>query len=266
MLKLNGQIALVTGASSGIGKATALALGAAGADVVVNHLGQAPHAEEVVQTIRSHGQRAIHIEADVSSEAQVEAMFANAVDELGAIDLLVNNAGIQRDAKLVDMTLDQWNQVLSVNLTGQFLCCRAAAQHFLAREPRPAVSKARGSIVCISSVHQRIPWAGHVNYAASKGGVMLMMQTLAQELAPLHIRVNAVAPGAIQTNINRSSWDDPKALESLLKLVPRNRIGLPDDIARAVVWLASDESDYCQGITLFVDGGMVLYPGFATGG
>jgi len=266
MIRLNGQIALVTGASSGIGKATALALGAAGADVVVNYIGQDTEAEAVVDAIRAHGRRAICIQADVSNESQVEAMFEQAVGELGAIDLLVNNAGIQRDANLVDMTLDQWNKVISVNLTGQFLCSRAAVRHFLGRDPRPEVSKARGSIVCMSSVHQQIPWAGHVNYAASKGGIMLMMQTLAQELAPLDIRVNGIAPGAIKTNINRDSWYDAKALESLLHLVPRNRIGVPDDIARAVVWLASDESDYCQGITLFVDGGMTLYPGFATGG
>jgi glucose 1-dehydrogenase len=266
MIRLNGQIALVTGASSGIGKATALALGAAGADVVVNYIGGDDEAEAVVEAIRAHGQRAIHIMADVSDEAQVEAMFKQAIDELGAIDLLVNNAGIQRDSNLIDMTLDQWNQVMSVNLTGQFLCSRAAVRHFLDRGPRPEVSKARGSIVCMSSVHQQIPWAGHANYAASKGGIMLFMQTLAQELAPQGIRVNGIAPGAIKTNINRDSWYDAAALESLLRLVPQNRIGVPDDVARAVVWLASDYSDYCQGITLFVDGGMALYPGFAAGG
>ena len=266
MPTLNGQVVLITGASSGIGKATAHAIAAAGADVVVNYVGQAAGAEEVVGSIRALGRRAIHIEADVSNERAVESMFAQAIEELGAIDVLVNNAGIQRDANLVDMTLAQWDQVLSVNLTGQFLCARAAVRHFLAREPRPEVSKARGKIICMSSVHERIPWAGHVNYAASKGGAMLFTKSLAQELAHENIRINSIAPGAIETNINRSSWEDPGAREALLKLVPQNRIGVPDDIARAVVWLASDESDYCQGISLFVDGGMTLYPGFTTGG
>ena len=263
---LKGQQALVTGANSGIGEATARALAAAGATVVVNYVTHAPAAQKVVNDIKASGGEAIAIEADVSNEAQVEAMFAEMFKQLGTIDILVNNAGMQRDAALVEMTLEQWNAVLGVNLTGQFLCARATAREFIRRGVRPTISRAAGKIICMSSVHQMIPWAGHVNYATSKGGIMQLMKTMAQELAPHKIRVNGIAPGAIETPINRSAWDSPAAKARLLKLIPYGRVGLPEDIAKAAVWLASDESDYVHGTTLFVDGGMTLFPGFATGG
>jgi glucose 1-dehydrogenase len=263
---LAGQRALVTGANSGIGEGVAIALGQAGADVVVNYVAGDESANAVVDKIKSFGVRAIALEADVSSEDQVGAMFERAVAEFGTLDILVNNAGLQRDSAFVDMTLDQWNTVIGVNLTGQFLCSRAAAREFLRRGPVPAVSKATGKIICMSSVHQVIPWAGHANYASSKGGIKLLMESLAQELAPKGIRVNGIAPGAIQTPINTSAWNTPEALKSLLTLIPYGRIGLPEDIAKAAVWLASDESDYVVGSTLFVDGGMTLYPGFSTNG
>lgn len=263
---LEGQVALITGSSSGIGRGTALAMAAAGADVVVNFVGNQSSAEEVVAAVEGLGRRAIAVQADVSVEAEVEAMFARAIDEFGAIDTLVNNAGIQRDAAFVDMTVEQWNQVLSVNLTGQFLCARAAVRHFLGRESRPQVSKARGKIICVSSVHEVVPWAGHVNYAASKGGVMLMMKSLAQEVAPLNIRVNGIAPGAIRTAINQEVWGTPEALEALLTRIPQGRIGEVEDIGQVVVFLASNASDYVHGVSLLVDGGMALYPSFANGG
>jgi glucose 1-dehydrogenase len=263
---LSGQKALVTGANSGIGKATAIALGRAGADVVVNYVAGREDAEAVVKEIESFGVRALAIEADVSAEDQVEAMFAQTVSEFGTLDVLVANAGLQRDAAITEMTLEQWHKVLEVNLTGQFLCARAAAKEFLRRGLVPEVSRSVGKIVCMSSVHQIIPWSGHVNYASSKGGVLMMMQTLAQELAPRGIRVNAVAPGAIKTPINRSAWDTPDAEAALLTLIPYRRVGDPEDIANAVTVLASDLMDYVVGTTLFVDGGMTLFPGFATGG
>jgi glucose 1-dehydrogenase len=263
---LAGQKALVTGASSGIGFATAVALGQAGADVVVNYISHEAEAEEAVGHIRRAGARSFSHRADVSREDEVRAMFRRTVDELGTLDVLVNNAGIQRDAPFHQMTLDQWNGVLEVNLTGQFLCAREAVQEFRRRGVVPAVSCAAGKIICISSVHEVIPWAGHANYAASKGGVMLMMKSLAQEVAPLRIRVNSIAPGAIRTPINAAAWKTPQAREELMKLVPYQRIGESGDIARAAVWLASDDSDYVVGTTLFVDGGMTLYPGFAEGG
>lgn len=263
---LQNQKALVTGANSGIGEGCAIALGAAGADVVVNYVTRPEEAERVVNLIREKGSNAIAIKADVSNEAEVQAMFAEMLKTFGTIDILVNNAGLQQDAAFQDMTLAQWDLVIRVNLTGQFLCAREAVREFLRRGVVPTVSIAAGKIICMSSVHQVIPWAGHVNYATSKGGVMQLMKSMAQELAPKKIRVNSIAPGAIKTPINRAAWDTPEAVKALLTLIPDQRVGEPEDIARTAVWLASDQSDYITGTTLFVDGGMTLYPGFATGG
>ncbi len=263
---LAGQPALVTGANSGIGRAVALGLAAAGADVVVNYVTHPETADDVVRQIVAMGRRAIAVQADVSREDEVERMFAQAVAAFGTLHIVVSNAGMQRDAAFHEMTLEQWNSVIAVNLTGQFLCARAATREFLRRGVVPAVSQAAGKIICMSSVHQQIPWAGHANYAASKGGVMLLMKTIAQELAPRFIRVNAIAPGAIRTPINTAAWETPQAYADLMNLVPYKRIGEPDDIAQAAVWLASDASDYVTGATLFVDGGMALYPEFAKGG
>ena len=263
---LKGQPALVTGANSGIGYAVAKALAAAGAPVVVNYVADPPSAERVVDEIRTAGGEAMAIRADVSKEDEVQAMFRKMFDAYGTIHILVNNAGLQRDARFVDMTLHDWEFVLSVNLTGQFLCAREAAREFLRRGLVPEVSCAAGKILCMSSVHEFIPWAGHVNYAASKGGVMLLMKSLAQELAPHRIRVNSLCPGAIRTPINTTAWSTPEALSQLLTLIPYGRIGEPDDIGRAAVWLASDASDYVNGTSLYIDGGMTLFPGFSTNG
>ena len=263
---LAGQKALVTGANSGIGKAVALALGAAGADVVVNYVAAEDQAEAVAAEIRRSGGNALAIRADVSRESDVERMFERMLAEFGTIDVLINNAGLQRDAAFHEMTLAEWNTVLGVNLTGQFLCARAAVREFRRRGVVEAVSRAAGKIICMSSVHEVIPWAGHVNYAASKGGVMMLMKSLAQELAAERIRVNSIAPGAIRTPINTAAWSTPEAYEALMRLVPYRRIGEPEDIGRAAVWLASDDSDHMTGATLFVDGGMTLYPGFESGG
>ena len=263
---LMGQKALVTGANSGIGEAAAIALGQAGADVVVNYVTGEDAAQAVVDTIRRSGAEAYAHKADVSQEDQVEDMFRNMVARFGTVDILVNNAGLQRDAAFHEMPLAHWNTVIGVNLTGQFLCARAAVREFLRRGIVPAVSCAAGKIICMSSVHEMIPWAGHANYASSKGGIMLLMKSLAQEVAPHRIRVNSIAPGAIRTSINTSAWSTEKAYDQLMTLVPYKRIGEPEDIARAVVWLASDDSDYVVGTTLFVDGGMTLYPGFTERG
>lgn len=263
---LKGQKALVTGASSGIGEASARCLAKAGAAVVVNYHSDQDAAAKIVDDITAEGGEAIAIKANVSSEDEVKAMFAQTLKEFGTIDILVNNAGIQKDAALVDMTLDAWNAVIGTNLTGQFLCAREAVKEFLRRGVKPEVSCAAGKIICMSSVHEVIPWAGHVNYAASKGGIEMLMKSMAQELAPQKIRVNSVAPGAIQTSINTEAWSTPEAKAKLLQLIPSGRVGIPDDIGKAVVWLASDQSDYVNGTTLFVDGGMTLYPGFAKGG
>jgi glucose 1-dehydrogenase len=261
---LAGQKALVTGANSGIGQAVAEALGKAGADVAVNFVSRPEDADAVAASIRGHGVGAMTVRADVSDEKQVATMFGEVVGRFGRLDILVANAGLQRDARFVDMTLAAWNTVIAVNLTGQFLCCRDAVRQMSQQDG--GISRAAGKIICMSSVHQRIPWAGHVNYAASKGGILMMMESLAQEVAPLKIRVNAIAPGAIRTPINTAAWQTPEAYRALMTLIPYGRIGEPDDIGRAAVWLASDEADYVTGTTLFVDGGMTLYPGFAAGG
>ncbi|HET7874284.1 MAG TPA: SDR family oxidoreductase [Methylomirabilota bacterium] len=263
---LKGQKALVTGASSGIGLGIARALGAAGADVVVNYVTAPEAAEKIAAELRAGGVQALAIRADVSKEDQVQAMFREMLGAWGRIDILVNNAGLQRDAPVTEMTLEQWNTVLGVNLTGMFLCSREAVRQMARQGIRPEVSRAAGKILCVSSVHEVIPWAGHVNYAASKGGVKLFMQSLAQEVAPMRIRVNSIAPGAIQTPINRSAWETPEALKSLLTLIPYGRIGQPEDIGKTTVWLASDDADYIHGQTILVDGGMTLYPEFARGG
>lgn len=263
---LAGQKAIVTGASSGIGRAIAVALGRAGADVLVNYSSSAGPAEEVAEEIRGFGVEAVTQKADVSREDEVLAMFARAMEEFGTVDVLVANAGLQKDAPLDAMTLAEWDRVIGVNLTGQFLCAREAVREFKRRGVVESVSRAAGKIICMSSVHDTIPWAGHVNYAASKGGVMLLMKSIAQEVAPQRIRVNAIAPGAIRTPINTAAWSTPEALADLMRLVPYKRIGEPEDIAQAAVWLASDDSDYVTGTTLYVDGGMTLYPGFESGG
>jgi glucose 1-dehydrogenase len=263
---LRGQTALVTGASSGIGAGVARALAAAGAAVAVNYVTGPEAAEAVVAGIREVGGTAMAVRADVSFEDDVQAMVRTVVGAWDALDILVSNAGIQKDAAITEMTLAQWNAVIGVNLTGAFLCAREAARAMIRQGIRPAVSRAAGKIICVSSVHEVIPWAGHVNYAASKGGVKLLMQSLAQELAPHRIRVNSIAPGAIQTPINRPAWETPETLASLLMLIPYGRIGQPEDIGRAVAWLASDDADYVHGQTIFVDGGMTLYPEFARGG
>ena len=263
---LTGQKALVTGANSGIGRGVAIALGQAGADVCVNYVDGDEAANAVVTELLGFGVKAFAYKADVSDEQQVAAMFRAAVAQFGTVDILVANAGLQRDSAFHQMTLAQWNTVIGVNLTGQFLCAREAVREFVRRGVVPAVSRAAGKIICMSSVHQEIPWAGHANYATSKGGIKLLMESLAQEVAQQRIRVNAIAPGAIRTPINTSAWNTPEAYRQLMTLVPYGRIGEPEDIARAAVWLASDQSDYVVGTTLFVDGGMTLYPGFATGG
>ncbi len=263
---LKGQKAIVTGANSGIGQAVAISLAHAGADVVVNYVTHPEAADAVVKAATSCGVNAFSFKCDVSKEDQVQAMFKKAIQEFGTVDILVNNAGLQKDSPFDQMSLADWQFVLNVNLTGQFLCAREAVREFKRRGIRKEISCAAGKIICMSSVHDVIPWAGHVNYATSKGGISMMMKSIAQEVAPWRIRVNSVSPGAIRTPINMSAWNTPEAYRKLMKLIPYKRIGEPDDIGRAVVWLASDDSDYIHGATIYVDGGMTLYPGFETGG
>ena len=263
---LAGQRALVTGANSGIGAAIASALAAAGASVAINYVSNPQATEQLIAAIEGAGGRAIGVAGDVSDEAEVKSMFREVVAAFGTLDILVNNAGIQRDGPVYETTLADWNRVLGVNLTGQFLCAREATREFLHRNVPRSGSCSAGKIICISSVHDRNPWAGHAHYAASKGGVMMLMMTMAEELAAHKIRVNSISPGAIKTPTNTAAWETPEKEAELLDLIPYGRVGNVDDIANAAVWFASDLSDYVTGATLYVDGGMTLYPGFHEGG
>jgi glucose 1-dehydrogenase len=270
-LRLKDQVAVVTGSSSGIGRACAIHLASLGAKVVVNYSSNADEGRKTMEEIEKIGGIAILVKADVSHEEEVKAMFNKTINEFGKLDILISNAGLQQDAAFLDMTLAEWQKVIDVNLTGQFLCCREAARQFVAQEKSKAdvlehSELSIGKIVLMSSVHDIIPWAGHVNYAASKGGVMMFMKSISQELAPHKIRVNSVSPGAIKTTINKEVWSDPEKYKSLLQLIPYKRIGTPQDVAKAVAWLSSDESDYVNGETLYIDGGMTLYPEFADNG
>jgi glucose 1-dehydrogenase len=242
---------LVTGAASGIGLATAKRLAADGATVVINHIGDAADA---VEEIERDGGRAVAIEADVSNEEQVTSMFTRAREELGGpIDLLVNNAGVEAPHALEEMPLEEWQRVLAVNLTGPFLCSREFVR---GNPPR------NSSIVNVSSVHEVIPWPNFAHYCASKGGLKLFAQTIARELAPRGIRVSLVAPGAILTPINRKLVEDPEKRREQEEQIPWGRLGEPEEIAAAIAWLAGPDAEYVTGTTLFVDGGMTLYPRF----
>jgi glucose 1-dehydrogenase len=264
--RLNGQTAIVTGGDSGIGRAIAIAFGKKEMNVVINFHTDEKKAEEVVEEIINDKGRAIKIQADVSKEVDVIKLFKACTDEFGSLDILVNNAGIEKNNSLTDMTLSEWQQVIDTNLTGYFLCAREAAREFKKKQVTKENSVAVGKMVFISSVHDHIPWSGHANYTASKGGVMMLMKSIAQELAPYKIRVNSISPGAIKTSINMNAWATPEAASKLLELIPYHRVGEPEDIAKIAVWLASDESDYITGEIIYADGGMMLYPAFIHGG
>jgi len=267
-ISLKNQVAVITGASSGIGAGVAKSLASSGATVVINYPfeGASEQANVVLKEITDAGGKGIIYQCDVSKEDQVVKMFQEVVSELGTVDILINNAGIQKDSKFTEMSIDQWNAVIGVNLTGQFLCAREAIKEFLRRGIDPSRSVACGKIIHISSVHEIIPWAGHANYASSKGAIRMLMQTLAQEYGSAKIRVNSICPGAIQTPINTNAWNTEEALNALLTLIPYNRIGQPEDIGNLAAFLASDLSDYITGSSIFIDGGMTTFESFSTGG
>ncbi len=256
--RLRGRVALVTGASGGIGWATAIRLGREGAAVGVNYRSDGEAAGEVVREITEAGGRAIAVGGDVSGEDDVVAMVRAVVEEFGRLDVLVNNAGIETERPFLEMSLEDWEKVVAVNLTGAFLTCREAI--------KVMVEKGGGVVVNMSSVHQRIPWPRFAHYAATKGGLKMLTETLALEFAGRGVRVNAVAPGAISTPINQEKLDDPEQRAAVEKLVPWGRWGKPEEVAACVAFLASDEASYVTGATLFVDGGMALYPSFEGGG
>lgn len=266
-INLNNQIAIITGSSSGIGKGIAISLAKSGATVIINYPyeNSKADADAVLQAITENGGKGMVIQCDISKEDQVQTMFQKTVETYGTVDILVNNAGLQQDAKFVEMTLTQWQKVIDVNLTGQFLCSREAIREFL-RRGMSEKSCALGKIINISSVHETIPWAGHANYASSKGALRMLMQTLAQEYGKDKIRVNNICPGAIQTPINKSAWDNQKSFNALMTLIPYDRIGQPEDIGNLVVFLASDYSDYITGSSIYIDGGMTSLESFDDNG
>jgi glucose 1-dehydrogenase len=264
---LVGQKALVTGASKGLGQAMAISFARAGADVLVNYSTDEAGARHTARVIEEHGGRAVIFKANVAKEDEVKMMFACMLENRGRLDICVPNAAIQLNAPVDEMSMDQWQGVIDVNLTGMFLCAREAIRVFKRQGIDRSISYACGKLIFISSVHDIIPWEGHANYAAAKGGLMLFMKSLAQEVAHLRIRVNSISPGAIRTPMNVEKLTSQEMYERvLLKLIPSKRIGEPDDVARTAVWLASDESDYLQGTTIYIDGGMTLYPGFIGAG
>jgi len=267
-VSLRNQVAIITGASSGIGTGIAKSIASAGAKVIINHSSEKSKNEvqKVLEEIKKNGGDGMVYQCDVSKEAEVVNMFAYVVSEYGTVDILINNAGIQKDAKFIDMTVEEWDTLMGINLRGQFLCSREAIKEFLRRGIDTSRSVACGKIIHISSVHEIIPWAGHANYAASKGAIKMLMQTLAQEYGPDKIRVNSIGPGAIQTPINKEAWETKDALNSLLDLIPYNRIGQPKDIGNLAAFLASDLADYISGASIFVDGGMTSLESFADGG
>jgi glucose 1-dehydrogenase len=264
---LVGQKALVTGASKGLGQSMAIGLAQAGADVLVNYNSDEEGARWTAEEIKKLGRKAVIFKADVAEESEVEAMFRKMVEEFGRLDICIPNSALQLNAPVDQMTMAQWQRVINVNLGGVFLCSRESVRLFKKQGIDRSVSYACGKLILISSVHDIIPWEGHANYAAAKGGLMLFMKSLAQEVAHLKIRVNAISPGAIRTPMNVEKVTSPEIFNStLLKLIPSKRIGEPEDVTRVAVWLASDESDYIQGTTIYVDGGMTLYPGFIGAG
>lgn len=256
--ELKGKVAIVTGAASGLGKAIAIRFGAEGMKVVVNYLSKEDEATKVVEEIKRSGGEAIAVQADVSKEADVERLITAAHENFGTLNVMMNNAGIQKEIPSHQMTLEDWNNVISVNLSGTFLGSTKAINYMLEHQ-------IKGSIINMSSVHEVVPWPHFVHYASSKGGMKMLTQTLALEYAPYGIRVNNIGPGAINTPINAEKFSDPKTKKDVLSMIPMKEIGDPAQIASIAAFLASDEASYVTGITLFADGGMKLYPAFQAG-
>ncbi|MBS2969540.1 glucose-1-dehydrogenase [Metabacillus sp. KIGAM252] len=255
---LEGKVVVVTGASSGLGRAIAKRFGQEKAKVVINYYKNEGKSDELIGEIKEAGGEAVKVQGDVSKEEDVKKIIQFAIDTYGTLDVMVNNAGIQNEVPTEELSLDDWNKVISTNLTGIFVGSREAIAYMLKND-------IKGSIINMSSVHQIIPWPHFAHYAASKGGIKMLSETLALEFAPHGIRVNCLAPGAINTPINKEKFSDPAAKEEVLKMIPLNKIGEPEEVAAAAVWLASEEASYVTGTTLYIDGGMTNYPSFQAG-
>ena len=265
MGRLTGKTALITGASSGIGRGIAVRFGAEGASVAVNYLGgpdgdpkaaaRKADADAVVAEIVNAGGAALAVPGDVSKRDQVEAMVAATVARFGRLDIAVNNAGIEIKKPFLDVTDNEWNAVIGVNLTGTFLVTQVAARQMNAQPPREG-AELKGQIVNISSTHEDISFPGYTAYCASKGGLRMLTRNLSVELAPFKITINNVAPGAIATPINQSVLTDPTAMKNALSEIPWGRFGTPEEVAGLAVYLASDEAAYASGGTFYLDGGL----------
>lgn len=255
---LKDKVAVVTGSSKGIGSEIAIRLAKEGVKVVINYNSDKEGAEKIAEKVSQAGSEAITVKADMSVESSAQELVDTAIEKFGRLDIFVNNAGMEVPAPSHKMTLENWQRVIDVNLTGYFLGSRAALSHFVEK-------KIKGTIINLSSVHEQIPWPTFAHYAASKGGVKLLTQTLALEYAPLGIRVNAIGPGAINTPINKEKMQDPEKKAALEKIIPMGYAAEPSEVANVAAWLASEQASYVTGITLFVDGGMTLYPSFQGG-
>lgn len=255
---LKGKVVAVTGGATGLGKAMCLRFAEEGAKVVVNYYNDKQPIDEVIDELKKQGGEAVKIQGDVSKEEDVKSIVQTAVDTFGTLDIMVNNAGIENEVPSDELSLKDWNRVIATNLTGAFLGSREAIHYMLEHN-------IKGSVINMSSVHEVIPWPHFVHYAASKGGIKLMTETLALEYAPKGIRVNNIAPGAMNTPINAEKFSDPELKKGVIELIPMGYIGKPEEVAACAVWLASSQASYVTGLTLFCDGGMTQYPGFQAG-
>lgn len=255
---LKGKVVAITGGSTGLGRAMALRFAKEGANVAINYYKDEAEAQQVKSELEAYGVKAIIFGGDVQKEEDVVNFVQTTINELGTLDVMVNNAGIENPVPSHEMPLEDWNRVIGTNLTGAFLGSREAIKYFVEHD-------IKGSVINMSSVHEMIPWPLFVHYAASKGGIKLMTETLALEYAPKGIRVNSIGPGAIDTPINAEKFADPAQRADVESMVPMGFIGEPEDVANCAAFLASEQARYVTGITLFVDGGMTKYPDFQAG-
>ncbi|KRE10209.1 MULTISPECIES: glucose 1-dehydrogenase [Priestia] len=255
---LEGKVVVITGSSTGLGKAMAIRFATEKAKVVVNYRSKEEEANSVLEEIKKVGGEAIAVKGDVTVESDVINLVQSAIKEFGKLDVMINNAGMENPVSSHEMSLSDWNKVIDTNLTGAFLGSREAIKYFVEND-------IKGTVINMSSVHEKIPWPLFVHYAASKGGMKLMTETLALEYAPKGIRVNNIGPGAINTPINAEKFADPKQRADVESMIPMGYIGEPEEIAAVAAWLASSEASYVTGITLFADGGMTQYPSFQAG-
>nr|WP_263314973.1 glucose 1-dehydrogenase [Mammaliicoccus sp. Marseille-Q6498] len=255
---LKDKVVIITGGNSGIGKSTSERFGREESKVVINYLDHAEDAEAIVKTIKESGGDAIAVQGDVSKEEDIKNLIQKAHEKFGRIDVMINNAGFEKPIPTHEMSLEEWSKVIDINLTGAFLGSREAVKYYLEHD-------IKGQIINTASVHDVIPWPNYVNYAASKGGLKLMMETMSMEYGKNGIRINNVSPGAVVTEHTREKFSDPATRKETLEMIPLNEIGEADQVANINAFLASEQAHYIHGTTIYVDGGMTNYPAFMGG-